>query len=89
MLTKLFLLILPLCGALGLSACATTPVTSSQVFIPGSLRPMCSRPPMPEGEMTVAKLMRFSYEQEQALTECDRQRAATIRMVDAYNSARD
>lgn len=89
MLKKLYLMILPLCGALALSACGTTQATSSQVFLPGMLRPQCSRPPVPQGEVTVAKLMAFTYAQEQALTECDRQRAATIRIVDAYNSARE
>lgn len=72
----LYLVILPICGLLALTGCA-----SRQVFIPQSLL-QCERPARPSAEgLTVSQLTQFSLAQEAALNDCERKNKAIGEVV--------
>ena len=76
MLIKKFRLLLPVLGAMALTACATTAV------IPDSLK-VCQRPERPAVEgLTVGEALAFSEQQEAAMNVCQQQLTEVSNLIE-------
>jgi hypothetical protein len=68
-------------SALGLQACGTVTPRAPTLTISDSLRAKCVGPVSPM--RTVGDLASFAKDQEAALQECDKRRAAVVAIVDS------